>query len=68
MATTTCPGYLNRNGQEVVRTTGLPGTDHRQKVYVLLCTKCGREYGANGSDIHARKCPFCQGGRPGLPT
>ena len=46
---------------------GLPGTDHLQRIYVLRCDHCGYEYGANGSDAHERKCPRCQGGRPGLP-
>ena len=64
---TTSPGYINRNDQEVRRPTGLAGTDHLQHVYVLRCGRCGHEYGANGSDIHIRKCPGCQGGRPGLP-
>jgi len=63
---TTKPGYENRNGQIVVRPTGLPGTDHCQYIYVLRCSRCGHEYGANGSDIHLRKCPKCQAGRPGL--
>jgi hypothetical protein len=48
---TTEPGYTNRNGQTVVRPTNLPGTDHGQRVYVLRCGSCLREYGANGSDI-----------------
>lgn len=65
---TTAPGYENRNRQVVVRPTSLSGTDHLQKVYVLRCGGCGREYGSNGSDIHQRKCPYCQGGKPGLPT
>jgi hypothetical protein len=65
---TTEPGYRNRNGQVVVRGTDLPGTDHFQYVYVLRCGGCGHEYGANGSDIHLRKCPNCQGGAPGLPV
>jgi hypothetical protein len=64
---TTEIGYVNRNGQTVIRATGLPGTDHLQRVYVLRCGKCGDEYGANGSDIHGRKCPSCGGGQPGLP-
>ncbi len=64
---TTEPGYTNNNGQTVVRPTGLSGTDHLQRIYVLRCSKCDQEYGANGSDIHERKCPNCQGGRPGLP-
>jgi len=63
---TTEPGYTNRNGQVVVRATGLPGTDHGQRIYALHCTNCGTEYGANGTDIFERKCPACQGGAPGL--
>lgn len=65
-AKTTQVGYENRNGQVVVRPTGMPGTDHLQYIYVLRCGHCTLEYGANGSDIHLRKCPGCQGGRPGL--
>ena len=61
-------GFVNRNRQ---RNTGQPdppreGTDHNQRVYILRCLKCEEEYGANGSDIHARRCPSCQGGRPGI--
>jgi hypothetical protein len=63
---TTAAGYQNRNGQTVVRSTGLAGTDHGQSVYVLQCGGCRHEYGANGSDIFQRRCPACQGGRPGL--
>ena len=66
-APTTEPGYVNRNGQRVVRETGLPGTDHLQFVYVLRCRACGAEYGANGSDIYQRRCPSCQDGASGLP-
>lgn len=63
---TTEVGYVNRNRQEVIRKTDEPGTDHLQKIYVLRCHPCGSEYGANGSDIHIRRCPTCDGGRPGL--
>jgi hypothetical protein len=63
---TTAPGYVNRKQQEVLRNTGLPGSDHCQVIYVLRCGACGHEYGANGSDIFERKCPQCQGGAPGL--
>ena len=63
---TTRTGYVNDKGQRVLRPTDLPGTDHGQKIYVLHCEHCGNEYGANGSDIWLRKCPACQGGRPGL--
>lgn len=64
---TTRIGFVNRNGQINIRATGLPGSDHGQSVYVLQCRECGEVYGANGSDIHLRKCPACQGGRPGEP-
>jgi hypothetical protein len=64
---TTDTGYENPNGQVVVRNTGLPGTDFGQRIYELRCKHCGHVYGANGSDIHERKCPECQGGRPGFP-
>lgn len=63
----TVEGYMNGKGQQVVRRTDRPGTDHLQVVYVLRCTECGHIYGANGSDIHLRRCPECQAGRPGLP-
>jgi hypothetical protein len=63
---TTEIGFVNPNGQRVIRATGLRGTDHLQKIYVLHCGGCAAEYGANGADIHARKCPSCQGGMPGL--
>ena len=63
---TTRPGYVNRNNQIVVRSTGMPGNDHLQIVYVLRCRACETEYGANGSDVWQRKCPSCQGGMPGL--
>jgi hypothetical protein len=64
---TTRTGYVNRNGQVVVRNTRLPGTDHLQWVYQLGCSHCGQVYGANGSDIFQRKCPACQEGSAGIP-
>lgn len=64
---TTTIGYVNPRGQVTVRNTGLPSTDHNQVVYQLACSKCGHNYGANGSDIHDRRCPKCDGGLPGLP-
>lgn len=63
---TTCTGYVNRNGQVVIRNTRLPGTDNNQYIYQLACSVCGAVYGANGSDIHLRLCPSCQGGAQGL--
>ncbi len=68
MADTTRPGYVNKNGQTVLRRTDIPGNDHLQVVHVLQCGKCESEYGANGSDIWQRRCPKCGGGKPGLPT
>ena len=67
IAPTTAPGFQNRNRQTVIRKTNDPGNDHMQYVYVLKCGHCKLEYGANGSDIHLRKCPACQRGAPGLP-
>ncbi|WP_411224688.1 hypothetical protein [Marivita sp. S2033] len=64
--TTTQPGYVNRNNQEVLSCTGKPGNDHNQVIYILQCLTCGVRYGANGSDIFQRKCPKCGGGMPGL--
>jgi hypothetical protein len=64
---TTRIGFTNRNGQRVTAKTSLQGSDHNQKVYVLTCIECGYVYGANGSDIHVRKCPRHQGGQPGEP-
>jgi hypothetical protein len=64
---TTKVGYANRNGQEAIRPTGNPGTDHGQYVYGLRCRACGHEYGANGSDIWLRRCPVHDRGAPGLP-
>jgi len=65
-ANTTEVGYINRNGQEVVRPTGKAGTDHGQYVYVLRCRTCRHKYGANGSDIFQRRCPNHDGGAPGI--
>jgi len=67
MPMTTHAGYRNRNNQTVVRPTNLPGNDYLQRVYVLRCDMCEFQYGANGSDIFQRRCPACDGGRPGLP-
>lgn len=65
---TTAIGFINRNNQKNHGTRGVKGTDHGQYSYRLECLNadCGQEYGANGSDIHLRKCPRCQGGKPGI--
>jgi hypothetical protein len=66
-------GDINRNDQVLIARTEEPGTDHMQKVWVLVCARrsdagdlCGHRYGSNGSDFHQRKCPSCQDGMPGL--
>lgn len=61
---TTHSGYINRHGQRNDGPLERPGTDHNQMLYRMTCTKCDAVYAANGSDIHQRKCPECQGGRP----
>jgi len=65
-APTTQTGYVNRNGQVTIRNTNQPGSDYLQYTYQLACSLCGHNYGSNGSDIFERKCPQCQGGKPGL--
>ena len=60
------PGDVNRNDQLLLAQTDTPGTDHFRRVWNVRCQPCGHEYGLNGSDFHLRKCPRCQGGRPGL--
>ena len=63
---TTRVGYKNRNGQVVIRATGRRGTDHNAYIYILKCTKCGYEYGVNGTDISQRRCPRHDTGKVGL--
>jgi hypothetical protein len=64
---TTKIGFVNRNGQVVIRNTGHVGTDFGATVYQLAYSVCGKVYGANSADIFERKCPD-HGGRPGLPV
>lgn len=63
---TTKIGYINRNNQKNYGHRHRHGNDHEQLSYKLKCLKCNHEYGANGTDIFQRKCPNCQGGKPGL--
>lgn len=66
---TTRIGFINRNNQKCGGHRGVDGTDHGQVSYRMECLQsgCGNEYGSNGTDIFQRKCPRCQGGRPGIP-
>ena len=59
-------GYVNRNDQECQGHRGHAGTDHKQLAYRMQCRHCDHIYGANGSDVHQRKCPECQGGADGI--
>jgi hypothetical protein len=59
-------GRVNRNGQRCCGHRGVRGTDNNPYAYKVECTHCGYVYGANGSDIHERKCPQCQGGAAGI--
>jgi hypothetical protein len=59
-------GYRNREGQLVIRKTERGGSAPGQRVFILHCTVCDHEYGADGSDIYDRLCPNCQDGPPGL--
>ena len=54
--------FVNRNAQRVIRAIQLSETDHRDRVYVLRCEHCGKEYATNGAEVWERRCPFCQGG------
>ena len=66
MSRTTERGFTNRNGQINLGCTTRPGNDNNQYIYVMHCSDCEKNYGANGSDIFQRKCPYHQGGRQGL--
>ena len=61
---TTRIGYRNEYGQEVIRKTQSAGTVPDRPVFVLRCGDCAHEYGANGSEIHSRRCPQCRGDSP----
>jgi len=57
-------GSVNINSQKNLGKLNERGTDHCQWFYQMECLKCHMKYKANGSDLHHRKCPNCQGGRP----
>lgn len=60
-------GFVNDNGQRCCGHRGVSGTDHLQKAYKVECTRCGYVYGANGSDMHERRCPVSDEDKPGIP-
>jgi hypothetical protein len=61
-------GAVNRNGQKCLGHRGRDGNDHGQKAYKMECqnANCLAVYGVNGTDAFQRKCPYCQGGKPGI--
>jgi hypothetical protein len=63
---TTDPGYRNIHGQIVISRTGFQSESFPgQIIYRLRCDHCKHEYGANGCDIHKRRCPRHQDGAKG---
>lgn len=58
----TIMGYVNRNNQMNLGRTDMRGTNPSNWLYRMRCENCLHEYHANGSDIHLKKCPLCQGG------
>lgn len=50
-------GWINENWQICLGHRGVKGTDYNQKAYMMVCLKCGYQYGANGSDVPGRTCP-----------
>ena len=67
-ARTTLPGFVNKNRQQVIANTGRPSTSFTgQIIYRMKCEACQEVYGSNGCDVHARRCPQCQGGVKGEP-
>jgi hypothetical protein len=59
-------GFVNKNGQICTGHRGTRGIDHLQRAYRVECGLCGHVYGANGSDMHERRCPKCQSGVTGI--
>lgn len=62
-------GFENENSQVNLGRTNPPrlGSDFSAYVHVMHCLRCGRNYGSNSTNIWNRACPYCQGGKPGLP-
>lgn len=59
----TITGFQNDQDQKNEGRTEYNGTDYGQKLYRMLCMKCGRKYYVNGSTIYNSKCPQCMGGK-----
>ena len=63
---TTQIAYENSNKQKVLGSRNLDATDKQQVTYKMLCGDCGEVYGAKTAEIHRRKCPVCQEGKPSM--
>lgn len=61
-------GDINRNQQQILRLTRVPGTDHNARVLILKCRNCSQIYGCNNTGFFERRCPKCQQGERGLPV
>ena len=69
MTNVTWTATNNNNWNTTASWSGLTGgeTFPGQTIYHLRCTHCGHDYGANGTDIHLRRCPSHQNGAKGEP-
>jgi len=63
---TTQIGYENSNNQKVLGSRNLDKTDNKKVTYKMACGHCGEIYGAKTAEIHRRKCPACQDGKPSM--
>ena len=60
-------GDSNSNGQILIRKTTRPSPNFSgQNIWEMECKDCKHRYGANGCDVHHRRCPHCQGGKDGF--
>ena len=63
---TTQIAYENSNQQKVLGSRDLDATDKQQVTYKMVCRHCDEVYGAKTAEIHRRKCPACQEGKPSV--
>jgi len=63
---TTQIGYENNNKQKVLGSRNLNSTDKKNVTFKIYCGDCDEVYGAKTSEIHRRKCPACQEGKPSV--
>ena len=65
---TTVTGYVNPNDQKNLGRV-VPerkNLGNGQYMYRMKCRKCHGKYNCWGGDIHHHRCPYCDGGAPGL--